>query len=383
MAKEHEIVGDLVAPSPFAYCECILSLFAPDQAPGWWLALQDSDKPLFAPHIRIREVPLDQAGQATAEAVADGFRPHLFVPKPCDWPAVYDALGRYQGFARPWVCGRDDETMTRLLHRPSAEVLAAQRSDDTSLSVPSPAYGKILDKVLAAHLDDFRQDPDMPSQLLGPGFSRHTRVSRLNPFRILAVEIDRIGGEVTLNQYYLNTDPQIPKESCNHPIGFAERKQLQFKEGSCLIDRSDSDRFDAIFTWLEMPTLLTLTQPELPPLKITQALVEYHDKILAGIQGARLNEFRAWMEAWTTRYFSDAPLRPVADQPIQWIARALEEIFREFELDILPLLPPDTALLRGRPQALRTRGRIMAPNEDDLRESLMQVAEVFASADDE
>jgi len=325
MIAMHESAQDLLAPETFGYCERILCLYAPDQAPSWWLALADPERAFFAlgsvqtaspvgqaavqgggsaqqaisllssdspaeketmrgmtqydePRLaaqsapssakhaesspgtsstptaalslRLREIPLDQVRWAVEQAVADGYRPHVFVPGPGDWPAVYDALGRYQDFARLWICGRDDRTMTELLHQPAAEVLDVQRSGGY-LVVPDLEYGKALDQVLLVTLADFQEDTELTPSPDGPQ-TRYARVSRLNPFRRVTITVNKESSDVHLAQVYFRGDISLTQDICQIPIGLQDIR-LQFHGGECHLGHGQEDLAAAVIGWLGLP----------------------------------------------------------------------------------------------------------------------------------
>jgi hypothetical protein len=264
-------------------------------------------------------------------------------------------------------------------------VREAQRTD-AWLVVPDLEYGKALDQVLDTRLEDFREDPDVTPQALGPGRSRYERISRLNPYRVLEVEIDRIEGEATLHQYYVSAHPHGPRETCDLPVALAGEDRLLFDQGVCRVDRSQDPQIQAVCTWLGIPVLRTLAQPEIAPAsKVCQALTGSRDEILARMERNKLEEFKAWMTAWRTRYFAGTPLRPTTDKPHPWVIRALEEVILEF--GIRALLQPQPALpTRGAPpatgRALRTRGGVFGKRQEaeaeDLAKNLVEVAQAFS-----
>ena len=107
---------------PYALCEGILCLHGRDQHPAWWRMLIEVDQVAWEPQGRIREASLDRCRDEVEKLVVEGFRPVLFVPRPADWPRVYDNLGRFRGYAELYVGGRHDATMQQLLQGPSPEV---------------------------------------------------------------------------------------------------------------------------------------------------------------------------------------------------------------------------------------------------------------------
>jgi hypothetical protein len=372
-----------------AYCERIICLSDPGQAPDWWLAYQDAETPpLFVPDGRIGESPLDKTGEAVQKAVAEGYRPHLFVPRASDWPAVYDALGPYRDFAQIWICGRDDRIMAELLQRPSAEVREAERTDD-DLVVPNPEYGKALDWVLETRLEDFHPDASAPQtapdRTQTPWVTAEVRASRLNPFRILEIALDRVEGALTLSQSYVTADPASPPEPCDREVSLAGGARLQFKQGCCSFDRTQGTEVAAVCQWLGVRPLRMLADPAMVPAPVWwRGLTEFRDRLLRELEMIeKKGDFLRWMGAWSARYFGGTSLPSTPVRPVQWATRALEEVIREFDLARLlaAMAAPQPVMgvgaMRGAGAERRSAG------DQPLEERLSDVAKAYRLEGDE
>jgi hypothetical protein len=140
-----------------AFCERIICLHRPGEYPGWWHALENDDRMLFAPRGRILEASMDAVAMEAKRAVQEGLRPLFFVPRLSDWPEVYEAMDHYQDFGAVYIHGRHDPAMSELLYEPSPDVLEVYAGEGRIL-VPNVAYGKALDRLLDADLTDFLRD---------------------------------------------------------------------------------------------------------------------------------------------------------------------------------------------------------------------------------
>lgn len=383
-------VNDAPTTPRWSYCERIICLSDPGMAADWWLAyLEPETDPPFAPDGRLQEAPLDRTRQAVQEAVAQGYRPHLFVPRASDWPAVYDVLGPYRDFARLWVCGRDDLVMAELLKRPSEEICEAVRTGG-DLVVPDPEYGKALDLVLDTRLQDFHPDPSLTlsesDRSQTPWQTAAVRVSRLNPFRVLEVELDRMAGKVTLRQFYVTADPAGPREPCEREVCLADGVRLKFDRGNCDLDREDL-QVAAICRWLGARPLILLSEPHMGPLVAwCRGLSESRARarLLSELEKRQQKgDFLLWMRAWAAGYYGDKPsLLPTGAKLVKWAARALEEIILELNLLIplraaaIPLPISGVVGMRGAGGMRRTGG------DQELEERLSDVAQAFL-VDDE
>lgn len=196
---------------------------------GWWHAIRLDSRPLFGPASRFDEAPVDACRSAVESAVAQGFRPVLFIPRSADWPAVHDQLGNLATVVRLCIRGRHDETMRRLLYEPSPELMQAAAAG-ARLLVPEPEYGRALDAVFRTSLADFvAVEPSTPvaARSLRQSFRF---VSRLNPYRRLTLELDHENAVAQLRQEYVRAESSGEQASYDAAIHLADA-ELRFTGG--------------------------------------------------------------------------------------------------------------------------------------------------------
>ncbi len=242
MSVLHRALLGFATPPTAAHCERIIALHGGTMPPGWWHAIRIDSRPLFGPPSRFDEAPIDDCRPAVESALAQGFRPVLFVPLAAEWPAVYAQLGPARSVVRICILGRHDDTMRDLLHGPSPELVHAV-SSGARLLVPEPEYGRALDAVFTTMLADFVEKPRSESDAI-PDRQRQAFdfTSRLNPYRHLRLVLDHENAVARLRQEYRTGDPAGVVESCNVSIlldkasvdGFADGnayRGLQFVDG--------------------------------------------------------------------------------------------------------------------------------------------------------
>lgn len=209
------------------YCERIICLWSETVGRGWWHELEDESELLLAAGGRIVEAPLAEAGEVAAAAVREGYRPVLFVPNPADWPRVYDTLGPHRAYAQLFMWSHDDDAMRDLLHFPSAEVQEVVRAKGT-LVVPNAAYGRSIDLLFPVSLGDFIPEPMPEGQQNDPIFMY---CSRLNPFRIIELNVSSNTTQAALRQYYLiDESTRIP---CALPVRAGDDLLVFDSQGHC------------------------------------------------------------------------------------------------------------------------------------------------------
>lgn len=217
-------------PEPSSvHCERIIALHGGGMPRGWWQAIRVDSRPLFGPSSRFDEAPIDNCWPAVESALAQGFRPVLFVPVAAEWPAVYQQLGPAATIVRICVLGRHDDAMRHLLHEPSAELVHAAASG-ARLLVPDPEYGKAMDAVLRTALSDFVAAESQSAAL--PERRRQTFhfISRLNPYRHLILILDHENAVAQLRQEYRAGDPSSAAEPCDACVRLADA-ELRFADG--------------------------------------------------------------------------------------------------------------------------------------------------------
>lgn len=238
----------LGAPEP-AFCEQIICLSHDPRDTHWWIDLLEDGNTVFDTAGRIRTANLEECLAEVEHSVSRGYRPLLFVPRPMDWPAVYDAIGRYRSFARLYISGRDDQTMRRLLQAPSREVLEAH-VNHRLLLVPDLAYGKALDRRLPVSLGDFAPAAHGPEPRVADEGTLF--VCRLNPFRLLRVRGDAATSSLTLTQTYRPAGDEQQAEPCEAAISFAGIRLL-FPAGQCVLGADQKTLAAAVLASLSQP----------------------------------------------------------------------------------------------------------------------------------
>jgi hypothetical protein len=247
-ARTDRLDALLGGPEP-AFCEQIICLCHDPRDTHWWMDLLEEGATVFDAAGRIRTAKLGECRAEVEQSVSHGYRPLLFVPRPMDWPAVYDEIGRYRSFARLYIYGRDDQAMRRLLQAPSTEVLEAH-VNHRRLLVPDLAYGKALDRRLPVSLDDFAPAAHGPEPRMADDGTLF--VSRFNPFRLLRMRADEATLSLTLTQSYRTDGAEQRAEPCEAPISFAGIRLL-FPAGECVLGADQETLAAAVLASLSQP----------------------------------------------------------------------------------------------------------------------------------
>lgn len=338
---------DLAETPQYALCERLICLYGPDQPPDWWRWLLAPGENLWEPSGRICQGPLDQCRAEVERAVAEGFRPILFVPRPTDWPRVYDDLGRFQGFAELYVRGRDDEAMRRLLRGPAPEVVRVSEAEGY-LIVPTLEYAKALDEKFTSKLQDLSRVQSVESSRTQIQF---LFVSRLNPFRFFSLEPVAQARGWQLRQFYRHQEGKI-EESCERPLDF-EGTRLDFVAGMQELTAKQAERMlkipppeldDVLWQIVQQLARIARRQAEVylsqAQQKVLSLWIQVREEMEQGFQSPALR----------TRGDSKAKQKRVSGKAIEGLLQWVAELAAT-----LPEPVPVRLQVRG---ALRTRGSV-------------------------